>query len=113
MATGTIANSFLRDRDREILDILTTKVIFMSRRQIADEFFQGDMANTVRRLETLEEKDLLASFRLNARTSPVIDSPLVEWAPGHSSLARPPSLSFSKNGRYHINVTPVRKIPPL
>ena len=76
------SNSFLRDRDQEILHILTTKVPFLSLRQIADAFFASDIANAVRRLETLEENGLLVSYRLNARTPPEIGEPLAEWNPG-------------------------------
>ena len=75
-------NSFLRDRDQEILHILTKKVPFLSLRQIADAFFASDMANAVRRLETLEENGLLVSYRLNTRTSPEIGAPLAIWNPG-------------------------------
>ena len=72
----------LLDRDIEILHVLLTKVRFLSLRQIADAFFAGDMANAVRRLETLEERGFLVSFRLNARTPAPVNSPLVIWTPG-------------------------------
>ena len=72
----------LRKRDLEILAVLTTKVRFLSLRQIAETHFANDIANSIRRLDYLEERGILVSYRLNTRTPPPIDSPLVVWTPG-------------------------------
>ena len=72
----------LRKRDFAIIAILAEKVRFLSLRQIASTFFSNDIANTVRRLDVLEERGFLVSHRLNSRTPPPVEKPLVVWNPG-------------------------------
>lgn len=93
------AGLVLWDRDLEILKVLSRKVLFLSLRQVADTFFEGDAANAVRRLESLEEQGFLVSSRLNARTPPPIDRPLATWIPGEDQ-PNPSRIAFQLRKRW-------------
>ena len=99
MPAEFVPTPFLRNRDREILDILARKVPFLSLRQIADAFFASDMGNAIRRLATLEENGWLASYRMNARTSPAIDALLIAWNPGQDQ-AHSSRIAFQLSKRW-------------
>lgn len=107
MPVDSITKSFFRERDREIFDVLTKKVAFLSLRQIADAFFAADTSNAIRRLDTLEERGFLASYRLNARTAPAITSPLVVWEPGQDQ-PHPTRIAFQLTKRWLRQGTQVR-----
>ena len=99
----------LNGRDGEILHLLTVKVHLMSFRQIADEFFGSDSANAARRLDTLTERGLLAEHRLNARTVPLVASPLASWQPGES-VPNLPRLAYQLSKRWGLKQTRIHLI---
>jgi hypothetical protein len=71
----------LTSRDREILHALVQKVRLFALRQIADHWWDGELANTRRRLKTLARGDLLRRVVVSARTLPPIEAPIVSWQP--------------------------------
>lgn len=73
----------LTDRDRDILLALVQKVRLFALRQIADHWWDGESANTRRRLKTLARADLVRRVTVSARTLPPIEAPVVTWQPGH------------------------------
>lgn len=79
MPTATI----LTDRDREILLALVQKVRLFALRQIADHWWDGELANTRRRLRTLVQAEWVRRVTVSARTLPPIEAPVVTWQPGH------------------------------
>jgi len=70
-------------RDEEILRTLTTKVRLFSLRQIANLWWNGDLANTRRRLRQLTEAELLLSAKVLARPILELNGPIVDWRPGN------------------------------
>ncbi len=74
----------MRQRDQEILSALAVKVRLFSQRQIAEHWWNGDMANTRRRLKQLAHSGLLIRLSVPARTLPDLASPLVSWSPGEA-----------------------------
>lgn len=72
----------MMDRDREILHALSINVRLFSQTQIADHWFEGDKANTRRRLRQLTDEDLVIGVMVRARTLPEVTSPVITWRPG-------------------------------
>ena len=78
-----MSRSFLLcDRDREMLVALTQKVRVFGFRQIAEHWFDGDRANTRRRLRILTAAGLVARAAVLARPLPVLLTPVATWKPG-------------------------------
>lgn len=75
----------ITSRDEEILRTLTTKVRLFSLRQIANLWWNGDLANTRRRLRQLAEAELLLSAKVMARPILQLEAPIVDWRPGDIS----------------------------
>ncbi len=72
-------------RDNQLQRILCEKVRALTLRQIAHEFFSGDMANANRRLRTLVTSGVLVRRKLIVRCLPATTSPLQTWTPGQSA----------------------------
>ena len=68
-------------RDREILLALVEKVRLLAQRQIAEHWWEGEIANTRRRLKALMRAGLIERLTLPARTLPPIEAPVVTWKP--------------------------------
>ena len=71
----------LTDRDREIVQALVQKVRLFSQRQIADHWWNGELPNARKRLKRLAKGELLGRESVQARPTPVLDSPLLSWSP--------------------------------
>jgi hypothetical protein len=72
---------FLTDRDQEILQALVQKVRLFSLRQTAAHWWDGDLANTRRRLKALAATKLLKRLTVQARKLPPIQGPVCTWQP--------------------------------
>lgn len=72
----------MTDRDQEILQALSIKVRLFSQTQIADHWFEGDKANTRRRLRQLADEGLVTRVMVRARTLPDLTRPVITWRPG-------------------------------
>ena len=72
----------MTDRDQEILQALSICVRLFSQTQIADHWFDGDKANTRRRLRQLKEQNLIIGIMVRARTLPDLIKPVITWRPG-------------------------------
>jgi len=72
----------MTNRDQELLQTLVQKVRLFSQRQIADHWWNGELANARRRLKRLAGKELLVRMTVQARPLPALESPLVSWQPG-------------------------------
>lgn len=75
----------LTDRDRALLVALVQKVRLFSQRQIADHWWNGELANSRRRLKRLAERGLVQRITVLARPIPALASPLVSWRPGDAA----------------------------
>lgn len=75
----------LTHRDRSILQALVQKVRLLSQRQIVDHWWNGEVANTRRRLKRLASHDLVTRITVQARSLPALESPLISWRPGDSA----------------------------
>jgi hypothetical protein len=73
----------LTARDRAIVQALVQKVRLFSQRQIVDHWWNGELANTRRRLKRLADRRLLMRIVVMARPAPAFESPLVTWSPGN------------------------------
>ncbi|MCA9011936.1 MAG: hypothetical protein KDB01_19425 [Planctomycetaceae bacterium] len=73
------------DRDEELLKTLTTKVRLFSLRQISNLWWNGDLANSRRRLRQLIDAELLLSAQVLARPILQLDGPMISWRPGDVS----------------------------
>ena len=71
----------LTARDREILLALVQKGRLFALRQIADHWWDGELANTRRRLKSLERAHLVHRITVSARTLPPIEGPIATWRP--------------------------------
>jgi len=71
----------LTARDEELLEALVEKVRLFSQRQIAEHWWDGETANTRRRLKTLERAGLIKRLIVPARTLPPLETPIVLWQP--------------------------------
>lgn len=71
-------------RDDELLEALCLKVRLFGQRQIADGFFEGELANARRRLKQLAANELLVRISVQARAVSALESPLASWQPGDS-----------------------------
>ena len=72
----------LTQRDRAIVAALVLRVRLLSQRQTADHWWNGDTANVRRRLSQLANHGLVQRITVQARTLPVLESPLISWRPG-------------------------------
>ncbi len=75
----------LTQRDRALLQALVQKVRLFSQRQIADHWWNGELANCRRRLGRLADRGLVQRISVLARPIPVLESPLTSWRPGDSA----------------------------
>jgi hypothetical protein len=69
-------------RDHEIAQALVQKVRLFSQRQIAEHWWNGELANTRRRLKRLAQRNLIFRMTVQARPIPSMDSPLATWRLG-------------------------------
>jgi hypothetical protein len=72
-------------RDKALLQALAQKVRLFSQRQIADHWWDGELANSRRRLRRLADRGLVQRITVFARPIPVLASPLASWRPGDSA----------------------------
>lgn len=72
----------LTGRDREILHALALKVRLFNQRQLAGHWWDGELANTRRRLKRLAQAGLLSRVIVPTRALPPLEGPLVHWQPG-------------------------------
>ena len=89
----------LQTRDHELLLGLVQKVRLFALRQIADHWWDDEIANARRRLKTLAAAALVQRMTVAARTLPPIDAPLAVWQPGQA----PPDfgrLSYQLQSRW-------------
>ena len=75
----------LTQRDRDLVQALAQKVRVFGQRQIANHWWNGELANARRRLKRLTEQTLVARLSVQARSIPELESPLVSWRPGDSA----------------------------
>lgn len=89
----------MMERDREILQALSINVRLFSQTQIADHWFEGDKANTRRRLRQLADENLIIGVMVRARTLPDLIRPVITWRPGDGepNFAK---ASYSLRGRW-------------
>jgi hypothetical protein len=74
----------LTDRDREIVLALVQKVRLFSQRQIADHWWNGELANARKRMNRLASDDWVQPGSVQARPIQTLESPLVTWRPGET-----------------------------
>lgn len=74
----------LTSRDQQLLLALVQKVRLFSLRQIAEHWWQDEVANARRRLRALTASSLVQRVTVAARTLPPIDSPIATWKPGQT-----------------------------
>ena len=72
----------LTERDQELLLALVCKVRLFSLRQLANHWWNGDMANTRRRVKQLGSASLVERITVRSRTQPEYTQPIVVWNPG-------------------------------
>ncbi|MFM9960799.1 MAG: hypothetical protein ACKV2Q_06200 [Planctomycetaceae bacterium] len=72
----------LNERDHELLHALVRKVRVFTQRQIAEHWWQADLANARRRLKQLAEAGLVARVTVHARPLPELAQPVIVWRPG-------------------------------
>ena len=75
----------LTPRDRAIMQALVQKVRLFSQRQIVDHWWNGELANSRRRLKRLADRNLLQRTFVMARPVPAFESPLITWRPGDAA----------------------------
>ena len=72
----------LTERDTEVLEALLTKVRLISLRQLAENWFQGELANARRRARILASTGWLRPIQVGARPLPPLEKPVYSWRPG-------------------------------
>ena len=77
-----ISKLHLTYRDQNVLLALTQKVPLLALRQLSDHWWDGQLANTRRRMNALARSGLLKRMTVMARTLPPIENPLASWQPG-------------------------------
>ena len=75
----------LTERDQATVDATVSKVRLLGLRQVADHWWDGDLANARRRLRLLVDVDLLKRITVHARTLPAIDRPIAIWQPNQAA----------------------------
>ena len=73
----------MTNRDQELLQALVQKVRLFSQRQVADHWWNAELANARRRSEAARSKELLVRITVQARPLPLLESPLMSWQPGN------------------------------
>ncbi len=68
-------------RDKFLLAALVLKVRLFSLRQIAEQWWNGDLANTRRRLKHLAGNELIQQITVPVRTLPPVETPVFAWQP--------------------------------
>ena len=71
----------LTQRDTTILKALCRQVRLFGQRQLAETFWQDDIANTRRRMRGLADADLVVRQRVLAQPLPDLLSPVAVWRP--------------------------------
>lgn len=61
------------------------KVRLFSQRQLVNQWWPGEVANSRRRLKRLAEQGLIDKTVVLARPTPVLESPLIRWNPGDAA----------------------------
>jgi len=69
----------LTQRDTAILKALSSQVRLFGQRQLAEIFWQGDIANTRRRMKALVKADLVVRRTVLAQPLPDLLSPVAVW----------------------------------
>lgn len=72
----------LTDRDRQLLQTLVEKVRLLGLRQIAEHWWNDEMANARRRLRRLASAGLVTRITVQARPLPQLLGPIATWKPG-------------------------------
>ena len=72
----------LSARDQLLLRALSLQVRLFSQRQLAEAFWNGDIANTRRRLRRLDQVGLIERKRTLTRPLPEMLAPVTQWQPG-------------------------------
>jgi len=72
----------LSDRDRQLLQALVEKVRLFGLRQIAQHWWNDEMANARRRLRRLASAGLITRITVQARPLPQLLGPIASWKPG-------------------------------
>jgi len=75
----------LTERDEEILRALSLYVRFFSQRQVCRHWFDGDSANTRRRMKQLQTEGLIERVTVRSRSLPPLEQPLIQWQPGQGT----------------------------
>ena len=75
----------LTPRDLAVVQALVQKVRLFSQRQIVDHWWNGEQANSRRRLKRLADRNLLQRTIVVARPAPLFESPLITWRPGDAA----------------------------
>ncbi len=75
----------LTPRDLAVVQALVQKVRLFSQRQIVDHWWNGEQANSRRRLKRLADRNLLQRTFVTARPTPAFESPLITWRPGDAA----------------------------
>lgn len=75
----------LTNRDEALLKALVIMVRLFSLRQIASQWWNGELANTRRRLHQLVDVGLLLSAQVLARPILHLGGPVVDWKPGDTT----------------------------
>ena len=75
----------LTPRDLAVVQALVQKVRLFSQRQIVDHWWNGELANSRRRLKRLADRNLLQRTFVTARPAPAFESPLITWRPGDAA----------------------------
>ena len=75
----------LTPRDLAVVQALVQKVRLFSQRQIVDHWWNGEQANSRRRLKRLADRNLIQRTIVVARPAPLFESPLITWKPGDAA----------------------------
>ena len=75
----------LTPRDLAVVQALVQKVRLFSQRQIVNHWWNGELANSRRRLKRLADRNLLQRISVMARPAPAFESPLITWRPGDAA----------------------------
>ncbi|MEM8734267.1 MAG: hypothetical protein AAGG44_08595 [Planctomycetota bacterium] len=73
---------YISQSDKELVDILSSKVRCLSLQQIADTFFRGHCSNARRRIRALKQMRLFVEHSIVTRVLRGIDGPLFRYREG-------------------------------
>ncbi|MCP4787145.1 MAG: hypothetical protein GY903_21015 [Fuerstiella sp.] len=116
MLTTVATSGFLRqfmemiqvtERDEKILMALVLKVRLFSQRQIANHWWNGDVANARRRLRQLTADHLVSRVTVPVRALSPLTKPMLCWEPGD---ARPNADSIAYRLKRRLRNRPIRSV---